>query len=51
MAEDSLPVEVDVGAVAYRTGQKLQWDAANLKAVGCPDADRFLRFQRQTVRE
>jgi len=29
--------------VALRTGQKLTWDARNLKAVGCPEADKFLR--------
>jgi len=29
--------------VALRTGEKLSWDAKNLKAVGCPEADAFLR--------
>jgi predicted dehydrogenase len=29
--------------VALRTGKKLTWDAAALKAVGCPEADAFLR--------
>jgi predicted dehydrogenase len=29
--------------VALRTGKKLTWDAAALKAVGCPEADTFLR--------
>jgi predicted dehydrogenase len=29
--------------VALRTGQKLTWDAQNLKAVGCAEADSFLR--------
>jgi len=29
--------------VALRTGKKLTWDAAALKAVGCPEADGFLR--------
>jgi predicted dehydrogenase len=29
--------------VALRTGQKLQWDARGLKAVGCPQAEQFLR--------
>jgi predicted dehydrogenase len=32
-----------LGNVAYRTGRKLQWDAANLKAVGLPEADRYIR--------
>ena len=31
--------------VALRTGEKLTWDAKNLKAVGCPQADVFLRRQ------
>jgi predicted dehydrogenase len=29
--------------VALRTGKKLTWDARNLKAVDCPEADKFLR--------
>ena len=29
--------------VALRVGAKLQWDAANLKAVGCPEAENYLR--------
>jgi predicted dehydrogenase len=29
--------------VALRTGKKLHWDAANLKATNCPEADRFLQ--------
>lgn len=29
--------------VALRVGRKLTWDAANLKAIGCPEADAFLR--------
>ena len=29
--------------VALRTGKKLTWDAKNLKAIGCPEADQFLR--------
>jgi len=29
--------------VALRTGKKLTWDAKNLKAIGCPEADAFLR--------
>ena len=31
--------------VALRTGRKLIWDAKSLKAVGCPEADAFLRRQ------
>ena len=29
--------------VALRTGEKLIWDAKNLKAIGCPEADAFIR--------
>lgn len=29
--------------VAYRVGKKLEWDAANLKATNCPEADRYIR--------
>jgi predicted dehydrogenase len=29
--------------VALRSGKKLTWDAKNLKAVGCPEADQFIR--------
>ncbi|MCL4206281.1 MAG: Gfo/Idh/MocA family oxidoreductase [Pirellulaceae bacterium] len=32
-----------LGNVAYRTGEKLTWDASNLRAVNCPQADRFFR--------
>ncbi len=39
----ALTEAVLLGTVAYRTGQKLHWDAAALKAVGCPEADAYLR--------
>jgi predicted dehydrogenase len=29
--------------VAYRIGKKLQWDAENLKATNCPEADEHIR--------
>jgi hypothetical protein len=29
--------------VAYRCGQKIEWDAARLKATNAPEADRFIR--------
>lgn len=32
-----------LGNVAYRVGQPIQWDADKLAAVGCPEADRFIR--------
>jgi len=31
-----------LGTVAYRTGKKLQWDAASLKATNCPAADKYV---------
>jgi predicted dehydrogenase len=32
-----------LGNVALRLGQKITWDAAEMKAVNCPEADRYLR--------
>ncbi len=32
-----------LGNVAFRTGTRLEWDAVNLRAANCPDAERFLR--------
>ena len=32
-----------LGNVAYRAGKKIEWDAANLKAANCPEADQFIR--------
>ena len=32
-----------LGNVAYRVGKKLQWDAKNLEATGCPEADQYIR--------
>jgi predicted dehydrogenase len=29
--------------VALRTGRRLDWDAKNLRAVNCPEADRYIR--------
>jgi predicted dehydrogenase len=34
-----------LGNVAMRAGQRLQWDAAELRAVGCPEADHYIRRQ------
>jgi predicted dehydrogenase len=31
-----------LGNVAFRAGQKLEWDAANLKVTNCPEAEQFL---------
>jgi predicted dehydrogenase len=32
-----------LGAVAYRAGTRLEWDAATLSATACPEAGRFIR--------
>jgi len=32
-----------LGNVAIRAGVKLQWDAENLKATNCPEADKYIR--------
>ena len=31
-----------LGSVAYRTGRQLDWDAENLKATNCPEADPYI---------
>ncbi len=32
------------GIVALRAGRTIEWDSANLKAKGCPEADRFIHL-------
>ena len=32
-----------LGNVAYRVGQKLEWDAKRLKATNCREADAFIQ--------
>jgi len=32
-----------LGTVSYRLGQKLEWDAENLKVTNCPEADKLLK--------
>lgn len=39
----ALTEAVLLGNVAYRTGEKLTWDAKRLRAVGTPEAERFIR--------
>jgi predicted dehydrogenase len=34
---------VFLGTVAYRAGQKLEWDAENLRVTNCPEANQHLR--------
>jgi predicted dehydrogenase len=39
----ALTEAVLLGNVAYRTGQKLEWDPTSLRATNCPEAEQFLR--------
>jgi hypothetical protein len=32
-----------LGNVAYRAGRKLEWDAEQMRATNCPDAERFIK--------
>lgn len=32
-----------LGVVALKAGQKIEWDAENMKAKNCPGADKFIR--------
>lgn len=32
-----------LGNVAFRVGKKLKWDAKNLRATNCPEADQYIR--------
>jgi len=41
----ALTESVLLGNVAFRTGQKLEWDAENLRATNCPAADKFIQKQ------
>jgi predicted dehydrogenase len=41
----ALSESVLLGNVAYRTGKQLDWDAKNLKATNCPEADQYVRKQ------
>jgi predicted dehydrogenase len=44
----ALTEAVLLGNVAYRTGQKLQWDAQQLRAANCPAADKYIRKEYRT---
>lgn len=39
----ALTEAVLLGNVAYRAGRRIEWDAANLRARNCPEADAFIR--------
>lgn len=41
----TLTEAVLLGAVSYKTGKKIQWDAKHLKATNCPEADRIIHKQ------
>jgi predicted dehydrogenase len=34
-----------LGNVAFRTGRKIEWDSAQLRARNCPEADRFIHHE------
>ncbi|MHC4250957.1 MAG: Gfo/Idh/MocA family protein [Planctomycetota bacterium] len=36
-----------LGTVAFRTGEKLTWDAENLRVMNCPRANRLLRRENR----
>ncbi len=38
----ALTEAVLLGNVAYRVGKPLEWDAQNLKATNCPEADKYI---------
>lgn len=38
----TLTEAVLLGAVSYKTGQKIKWDAKNLKATNCPEAEQII---------
>ncbi len=44
----ALTETVLLGNVAYRTGEKLEWDAANLKATNTSAADQYISKQYRT---
>jgi predicted dehydrogenase len=39
----ALTEAVLLGAVSYRVGKPLEWDAKGLKATNCPEAEKYLR--------
>lgn len=39
----ALTEAVLLGAVSYRAGKPLEWDAKNLRASNCPEAEKYLR--------
>jgi hypothetical protein len=41
----ALTEAVLLGNVSYRVGNPLEWDAKNLRATNCPEAELYLRRQ------
>ena len=41
----ALTESVLLGNVAYRAGKRLEWDAKEMKATNCPEADKFINKQ------
>ncbi len=41
----ALTESVLLGNVAYRAGQRLDWDAKSMKATNCPEADKYIQKQ------
>jgi len=44
----ALSEAVLLGNVAYRTGRKLEWEAANLRVMNAPEAMQFIRREYRT---
>lgn len=44
----ALTEAVLLGNVAYRVGQKIEWDSAHLRAKNCAKADEFIHHQYRT---
>jgi hypothetical protein len=36
-----------LGTVAYRAGQKLEWDADNLQVSSCPEANQYIQRENR----
>jgi hypothetical protein len=37
-----------LGTVAYRSGQRIEWDAANLKVTNAPEAQQLIHKEYRT---
>jgi hypothetical protein len=43
----ALAEAVQLGLVTHKVGRRVEWEAANLRAKYCPEADRFIRPERR----